>query len=583
MAVAALTLAGAAWIGVTGMLARSELLMAQKELQALRRSVALAPASDQASGTSRASAGEQAIRSAAAHAARAHALTTGPAWYAAAQLPFLGRPIETVRGTAHAADRLTGDVLAPLARALPAVTASGSGSVSQALLALEEHAPELERASRVAAQARADVDRLPGSTWLSAADRAREELSRQLGRVTPAMTDAAVAARLLPPMLGEHGERQYFLAFQNTAEARGTGGIPGAFAVLRAEHGRLAFTRFGNNTEMATVRADVDLGADFAAQYGRSAPTRVWANSNMSPHFPYAARIWTAAWRQHTGEQVDGVIAVDPAVLSRLLRVTGAARMPDGTVLTADNVVDITERASYAAHEDTTERKAFFVAAARAAAGRLMDATGNTSLLPAMLGAAYEAQRDGHLKVWSAHAAEQRLIRSRPFSGVVPDAPGPFAGLVVNNAAGSKLDYYLDRSLVWAPDDCPGAHRSVTATVTLTNRAPASGLPDYVTLRVDSHAHRPRPGDNRLLVSYYAGVGAKLAGATLDGRPVQVSPGVERGHPVYTLDLELPAQSRRTLVLRLLEPHADRAPVFLRQPLVTPLKATVGQGGVCRV
>jgi hypothetical protein len=161
---------------------------------------------------------------------------------------------------------------------------------------------------------------------------------------------------------------------------------------------------------------------------------------------------------------------------------------------------------------------------------------------------------------------------------VLPDEPGPFAGLVVNNAAGSKLDYYLDRSLVWEPD-CSGDTGSVTATVKLTNRAPASGLPSYVTLRVDSPAHRPRPGDNRILVSYYAGVGAHLTGATLDGRRVLLSPGVERGHPVYTLDLELPAQSSRTLVLHLREPQADRTPTVLRQALVTPLKATVKRGG----
>jgi hypothetical protein len=84
-------------------------------------------------------------------------------------------------------------------------------------------------------------------------------------------------------------------------------------------------------------------------------------------------------------------------------------------------------------------------------------------------------------------------------------------------------------------------------------------------------------------VSYYAGVGATLTDATLDGRPVEVAPGVERGHSVYTLDLELPARSRRTLVLHLLEPHADRAPVLLPQSLVTPLRATLKPGGSCRV
>ncbi|WP_235453190.1 DUF4012 domain-containing protein [Streptomyces olivochromogenes] len=585
LAIALLPLAGALWIGVTGLIARWELLAAQQDLDALRHSVAAAPGSASGKATAPAGVAEQAVRSAAAHASRAHRLTTGPAWCSAAELPFLGGPVRTVRGAAYAADRLAGDVLPSLTGVLPPSTAHGSGGgMSDALTALQRHGPEIVRAAGVVAEVRTDVHSLPRSTWLTPADRARAGLQRQLDRLAPVMTDAAVAARVLPPMLGTQGQRRYFLAFQNIAEARGTGGVPGAFAVLRADRGRLSFERFGNNTEMMeTAMPDVDLGADFDARYAGSDPIHVWPNSNMSPHFPYAARIWAAAWRKHTGERVDGAIAVDPVTLSRLLRVTGPARMADGTELTADNVVDLTERASYSKYDDIARRKAFFVDAARAAAARLMGALDDTLRLPALLVAVNDAQRDGRLKVWSAHAAEQRVLESRPYSGTLPNTPGPFAGLVVNNAAGGKLDYYLGRSLTWEAGACSGGHRTVTATMTLTNRAPTSGLPDYVTMRADSPPYRTRPGDNRLMVSYYAGVGATLVDATLDGRRALLAPAVERGHSVFTLDLELPATSSRTLVLHLLEPHADGAPTLLRQSLATPQRTTLKPGGACRV
>jgi hypothetical protein len=61
----------------------------------------------------------------------------------------------------------------------------------------------------------------------------------------------------------------------------------------------------------------------------------------------------------------------------------------------------------------------------------------------------------------------------------------------------------------------------------------------------------------------------------LDGRTALLNTGTERGHPVFTLDMELPAQSARTLKLYLVEPPATRAPVVLRQPLVRPLQSTV--------
>ncbi|MFC7265341.1 DUF4012 domain-containing protein [Streptomyces lutosisoli] len=587
LAAAALPAAAAAWIGVTGWLAHTELLAAQQDLNALRAAVAASagphPTSAAAAGAPAESDQERWLRSAADHAAHAHHLTTGPAWYTAAQLPFLGGPLETVRGIAQASDRLTGDVLPPLVRAVPQLSAGAhAGGVPHVLTVLESEAPAFTRAARVAAEVRDDAQRLPRSTWLSAADRGRAQLSQQLDSLVPKTRDAAVAARVVPSMLGARGPRRYFLAFQNTAEARGTGGLPGAFAVLRADRGHLSFERFGNDNEMDGVRTHVNLGAEFADQYGNNEPGGVWQNSNMSPHFPYAGRLWAAAWRTHTGERLDGAIAIDPSSLGLLLRATGPARMPDGSAITADNAVDLTERASYARYE-VAQRKAFFVDAARAAAGRLMNATDDPRLFPALLRAVHDVQREGRLQLWSAHPAEERLLVSRTFGGALPDTPGPFAGLVVNNAAGSKLDYYLDRSLVWAPGACTDTDRSVTATVTLTNRAPVSGLPHYVTQRVDAPPYRTRPGDNRLLVSYYASEGATLTRATLNGHRVELIPGEERGHPVYTLDLELPRQSSRTLVLHLREPQADRAPTILRQALVTPLRATVKPAGPCRV
>jgi hypothetical protein len=428
---------------------------------------------------------------------------------------------------------------------------------------------------------RREVDELPRDTWLPAVDRARAQLARKLDRIVPATGDVAAATRVLPSMLGERSPRRYVVVFENTAEARGTGGLPGAFAVLGAHRGRLAFEYFGNDTEMADAVAAVDLGDEYAASHGHNAPTTTWVNSNLSPHFPYAARIWTAAWEDHTGQKVDGAFALDPSALAGLLAASGPARLPDGTAVTAANVVDLTERSSYAAYPDTRERKAFFLNVAGAVAGRLLDVANDPSRRPALFAALSGQLRSGRVKMWSAHASEQRELRRRPFGGTLPDTADPLAGLVVNNAAGTKLDYYLDRRLEWAPGRCVAAGREVTVTVDLTNRAPTSGLPLYVTQRVDAPSYRTRPGDNRLLVSYYATKGARLAKAALDGRPVMVNQAAERGHPVYTLDLELPAGSTRSLELRLLESPSSVPPSLLRQPMVRPLRATVRPYPAC--
>ncbi|WP_128381976.1 DUF4012 domain-containing protein [Streptomyces cavernae] len=612
MGSALLCLAGASWILVTGLLARDELLSAQRELEVLRHMAAGAagkPAPAAAGKTANGSTagvratGPQAaeartgdaknadalmtdartaMRSVAEHTARAHDLTTGPAWYLAAQLPYFGDPIHTVREVAYMTSELTQQMLPPMER----VTAEHTGPARQdglgfLLSALGDAASDVRRAAQVTAAMRERAHGLPPTAWLPTVDQARIRLTRQLDRITPVMSDAALAARVLPSLLGTENPRRYFVVFQNTAEARGTGGMPGAFAVLSVDEGQLRFETFGIDTMMADVSPSVDLGAEYTARYAVMDPTGTWANSNVSPHFPYAARIWAEAWRERSGQRVDGAIAVDPNALARLLRATGPGRLPDGTQLTADNAVDLVELTGYVRYADNVQRKSFLLDVARTAANTLLRALDDPGRLPGLLRATYDVVKEERLKVWSVRNEEQRVLEEHPLSGSLPTGPGPFAGLVVNNAAGGKLDYYLDRELRWTPGRCTPEGRPVTVQVTLTNRAPTSGLPAYITQRGDKPRYPTRPGDNRLLVSYYASMGARLQQVTADGRPMRLGSSFERGHAVYTVDVELPAQQSRTLTFQLMEPVSDRAPVVWRQPLVTPLRTQVEPYPAC--
>ncbi|HEU5271467.1 MAG TPA: hypothetical protein VFU36_16185 [Jatrophihabitans sp.] len=94
---AGVLLAGLAWLLITGLLAKRQLDAAQHDVSRLRASVDAADISD-------------ATRQAqllAGHAHQAHRLTTGPSWWLAAQLPWLGRPAVAARGDANQLDQLS--------------------------------------------------------------------------------------------------------------------------------------------------------------------------------------------------------------------------------------------------------------------------------------------------------------------------------------------------------------------------------------------------------------------------------------------------------------------------------------------
>jgi hypothetical protein len=254
--------------------------------------------------------------------------------------------------------------------------------------------------------------------------------------------------------------------------------------------------------------------------------------------------------------------------LSYLLQLIGPVSLPDGEKVTAENVVDLTERVAYARYTDPGTRKRFLITIAGAVSEALPASLAEPARLLPVLTRMVSERR---IQIWSRHEAEQRRLSRIPLGGTLPLRAGPFAGLVVNNSAGGKLDYYLRRSLDYELGPCRGGLRSSTVRIRLTNDVPPrKELPTYVTDRLDSPERRHVAGSNFLWVSLYGGLGAKLTAARLDGEPVEVMRETERSHPVYSTILEFAPGQSRTLELDLTEFVSDKPPLVPVQPLVHP-------------
>lgn len=550
-------------------------LMARSQLSALRTDVRTLSARLSASNWPAAHATAADL---ATHAHYANQLTSGPVWALAAALPSGGEPLQTIRGITAGADSLGQTALPQLVGAAerlnPRTLRRADGSIDIARIAAV--APAVKAASASVSQITQTMSGLPQHTWLSSIDASYADALGQITTLDSSLRSASLSARILPAMLGQNGPKRYFLAFQNEAEARGTGGLPGAFAIVEASKGKVRFTRMESDTTLNGIAATVSFGPDFTRLYDGAGPTTLYGNSNLSPHFPYAAQIWASMWKKYSGQKVDGVMAVDPTALSYLLAVTGPATLPDKSQISGANAVALTQSTSYAKfagvrEADIAKRRAYLLEVAAAASEKIMDADGD---LTALLQAAGTAAGERRILVWSADPAVQANLAQTSVAGMVPSTTAPYVGMSVVNGGGNKLDYYLDRSLTWQRTGC-GPTRRTTVRITLTNNAPARGLPPYVTGRTDSRSYPVRPGDSRLAVSYFATQGAVMHSITVAGRPARGRIGAELGHPVYNVDIEVPRGASRTIVLQLSEPSGTGKPIVLRQPLVRPLKVSL--------
>jgi Protein of unknown function (DUF4012) len=566
----------AGWLTWTALQARAELAAARTALPGVQAAVLVG------AGT----AGGQ-LAELSRHAARADDLTHDPVWSLAGAVPLVGSPVATVAGMTRSVHVLARQGLPDLARAAdalhPARLLRGGGRLDVAALAAAE--PSLATAAGSLRQQRDAVAALDPS-WLGPVRTAHAQLLASLVSLAGTSRDAATAARVLPPMLGLGGPRRYFVAFQNPAEARGTGGLLDAYAIVVADHGAVRIERMGANTQLPPFSGEVaDVDPAFADRYAALGGTSAWLEANVSPDFPDVARVWEAMWLKATGQQLDGAVALDPRALAAVLDGIGPVTAPVVGAVDARRIEPLVLHDQYLLTPLVAQRKSLMLGVGSAAADKLLGGGVSPSrLLPRLR----DVASAGHVLVQSRHPAEQARLLGAGIGGAVDGTDRPFAQAVVVNAAGNKLDSWLDTSLRYQVTGCAAQARTVSITVTLRNDAPTTGLPPYMTVRSDRPPYPTVPGQNRSELNVLVTRGARLVGASLDGAPLLASgqddtlpdtmaadaadtflgQGEVAGRPAYWVDLETRPGGTHTMVLRLTEPASTRPPLLPRQTLV---------------
>ncbi|MCU1396224.1 MAG: hypothetical protein JWM34_4652 [Ilumatobacteraceae bacterium] len=386
------------------------------------------------------------------------------------------------------------------------------------------------------------------------------DLDRDLAKERVQGDNALRVVRVVPDMLGKTGKRVYFVAFCTPSEARGSLGFMGNFAEVTADEGKLSITRFGRTTADLNPGGDPDdrviSGMDeFLKEWGQfgfntgpggTAAPDVWQQVTFSRDFPSTAQVISQLYPQSGGQPIDGVFALDPAALAGLLKITGPISV-DGInkPLTAANAEQYLLLDQYRDATSKPDRVDALESLANAASDHLFNGTlPDPRDLAKIFG---PLARAGHLAAWSPVTAEEALFQQFHADDALPVLDGGDGiGLAINNTAGSKIDSFLRVSLDYSSsrDSASGQVRSV-ATLTITNTAPAAGLPDYVIGSV----HGLPLGMNRMYLTVYTALG--LTSATRDGQPLDLTAGVERGWKTYSNYLNFGAGQTSKIVMNL--------------------------------
>ena len=513
---------------------------------------------------------------------RGHALSSNPALRLAGRVPILGRNEDALTSLALAGGMVAEagqEVASTLARVPGGLTAFAPRDGAIALRPIDDLAPAIDRASRLANSALAQIQGSPRSLLLGGVGNALREALDRLGALDRDLSVAAILSHRLPDFLGRGGEKTYFFGVQNPAELRGTGGLLGAYSILHVSDGRLRFGPFASTFTLQDVPADQIEPPDlsYARSYDQYGGAGFWANINMTPDYPSAATAIERLFEKDTGRHVDGVVAADPFALAELLRLTGPIeRQGVGPAIDSTNVVSFTTNEAYRNYDDPNVRKRVLGDVARRVFERFL--RGDVSPLRAVsvLG---DLIAQGHLLVHSRDPEFQEGLRLAGTDGSLAGQAGDLIAVVQNNAAGNKADFYQDRSIDYSVDLQPDRSARARVDIRMRNGAPTSGEPAEVIGPLKGF----KPGENVAISSIYCGRSCTLERATRPSAEGALREGNELGHPYFLDYVRIPSGASTGLTYWLTtrgawhgdDGRGEYVLTMLSQPTIKPTRVRI--------
>lgn len=501
----------------------------------------------------------------------------GPLWEYASWVPFVGQNVAAIRATTEATHILVRDALPASFTILGAMQSSnirfeGGGFNLEPFRGALASLPTVDAAFAQAQEKVAGIDR---DQLLPIVDDAVGQVIDVIDQSAPL---AHTATQVLPTaltMMGDQGPRTYLVLFQNNAEIRATGGSAAASVYVQVDGGRMTLAGQSNSTVFAQDGIigiqHVDLPAETLALYDPEF-ARYSQNYTRTPNFPTSARMFQAIAAK-TGYPVDGVISLDPVVLSSILAVTGGINV-EGIDVNADNAVQLLLSETYLRFPgDQAPADAFFAATSAAVFQKLVAGEWDLMRMLDVFGDAGEQQR---LYAWFAREEEEQVARELGIDGTMKadNTETTEIGIFLNDAAVSKLEYYLSTSISVS---CDPAARTVSTSITMTNSVDRDDL-TYHILGLRSPRYGGEGTSMLFDVLYFAPPGASISGVDPGAGDAE---GLDRtstedGRNARSIAVMVDRGQSRTVTYTSTLPEGDLGPVSVRySPTVTDTPVTI--------
>jgi len=257
---------------------------------------------------------------------------------------------------------------------------------------------------------------------------------------------------IMAKMLGSNRPQKYLLIFENNSEIRAGGGFIGSYGILDIEDGKIK-----NLFIDGIFNPDGQLNEKIVPPIPIQKISAAWSmhDANWFADFPTSAKKVALFYEKTGGPTVDGVIAITPSVIEKMLKITGPIEMEKySIVISAENFLMETQLQVEELYDAEENKPKKFLADL---APKIINKLFNTENLSAqekieryfeIVSLAEKSFREKHIIFYHRDGEIESMIIKRGWGGQVLNSSGDYLSVVNSNINGYKTDAVIDERII---------------------------------------------------------------------------------------------------------------------------------------
>jgi nucleoside-diphosphate-sugar epimerase len=253
----------------------------------------------------------------------------------------------------------------------------------------------------------------------------------------------------LSDLIGVESSRRYLILFQNSNEIRPTGGFIGSYAILELNSGKITDLTiddiYNPDGQIDLRNIKVPSPAPIAAYLNE--PDLHLRNANWNPDFTKSALDIQDLYYKVTGEEVDGVIAVDLVFAQKLLEVTGPIFLTAyNEEISAQNLAERAQYHSEFTYTNGSDQKRSFLTVLGSKLLEKIFAVPQENM-PAFWAAVNSSLEERHLMIYLNDNPFAAYLEKEGWDGRLVKTDNDYLSVVNANLGGTKANYFVKNEM----------------------------------------------------------------------------------------------------------------------------------------